>query len=124
MVKIADYILDGALERFREVDTVHACSAEPATFGDVATYSLGSYAVASAPSIVDGATEGRRVILPAVFGITASATGTATHYAVVDAASSRLLQTNSLDAPVAVTSGESFDLESIECQFNDADSSA
>lgn len=124
MVYIADYVLDGALEKFRELDTVHACSAEPTTFAEVSTYSLGNYSVGSVPAITDGSTEGRRVVLPAKFNIAATGTGTATHYAVVDAASSRLLQTNALDASVDVVSGENFDMQQIECQFNDADSAS
>ncbi|MDG4922228.1 hypothetical protein, partial [Mesorhizobium sp. WSM4989] len=48
---------------------------------------------------------GRRVTVAAITtGMTASATGTATHYAIVDQTNSRLLVTGALTASQAITS--------------------
>ena len=55
---------------------------------------------------------GREVVVAAISDGTVTATGTATHYAILDTVNSRLLATGSLSASQAVTSGNTFTLSS------------
>jgi hypothetical protein len=92
-----------------EVDKIVICSALPTTYTEAnATYALGnktSYAVGSPANRSGG---GREVTCPAVTGGTVTATGTATHSALIDTVNSRLLEAKALSASQAVTSGNTW----------------
>lgn len=91
---------------------VDVCSSEPANQGAISGVSLGT--VSSGVTFTgpaDGDTSGRKITLDAVSG-TASATGTATHWAISNG-SSILVATGTITSQ-PVTSGNSFSLAAIK----------
>jgi hypothetical protein len=83
------------------------CSTQPTTYAEAhATYMLASVALtpASAFSIADGDTSGRKVTLAAQNGISVTASGTALHYALTITGSSTLLLVGTVTSQ-ALTSG-------------------
>lgn len=66
-----------------------------------------------------GATDGRRVIVPAITDGSVTASQTATHWALTDG-TSVLLATGALSSSQAVTSGNTFTLDAISITIRDA----
>ena len=82
------------------------------------TYTLGNDTV-NTGSTVAGATNGRRVIVPAITAGSVTGTGTATHWALTNG-SSILVATGPMSASVGVTSGNTFSLDAISLTIRDA----
>ena len=114
MASIADRVYDNGLTVLdTEANKILITSAEATTYTQAnATYALGNSTSLSigAPAARSGG--GREVTIAAITDGSVTATGTATHYAIVDTANSRLLATGSLSASQAVTSGNTFTLSS------------
>ena len=113
MPTIADRVFDNGLTVLdTEANALYICSLEPTTYTQAtSTNALGNATGAnftgiSAPSDRPGG--GRRVTVSAITNGSVTATGTATHYAIVDTVNSRLLVTGALTASQVVTSGNSF----------------
>lgn len=103
-----DVLDDGLNVLTTSVSALHICSQEPTTYAEAtSTYTLGDGA-ASAGSPADKSGGGREVTVGAISGGSVTATGTATHYAVVDG--TRLLGAEALSSSQSVTSGNTFDL--------------
>ena len=101
-----------------EVDKLFICSQEPTNFAQASsTYALG---VKNGPTISapqDRTPSGRKVVLAAVESgspgsVTAS--GTATHYALVDSVNSRLLATAPIGASQVVSNGNTWTSGSVD----------
>lgn len=108
-----DAIFDSGLSTLTSATkTLHITSQQVTAFGDVATYTLGNKASPTIGSPADRSGGGREVTVSAISGGTVSGSGTATHYAVVDTANSKVLASNSLSASQSVTSGNTFSLAS------------
>jgi hypothetical protein len=110
---LADRVLDNGLTVLDlEATHVHLCSAEPATWANVGTLTLGNAACSiGAPAARPGG--GRQVTVAAIANtgtVTAASPTTATHYAVVDQTNSRLLAAAPLVASQTVTGGNTFSL--------------
>lgn len=96
-------ILDNGLQVLTDdVDELHYCSQEPASYAEVATYSLGLKASPTVSAPEAGDPSGRQVTVSAVVDGAASADGTITHYALVDTNTSRLLAANEVAESKAV----------------------
>lgn len=100
-----------------EADRLYLCSSEPTTFTEASsTFALGNKAGA-AGSICGSPTaatpNGRKVSTAAITDGSITATGTASWYAIVDFANSRLLAKGAVTPPVAVTSGQPFTFNSV-----------
>jgi hypothetical protein len=112
MASIADRVYDNGLTVLdTEANKILITSAEATTYTQAnATYALGNSTSLSigAPAARSGG--GREVTIAAITDGSVTATGTATHYAIVDTVNSRLLATGSLSASQAVTSGNTFTL--------------
>lgn len=91
---------------------LHILSQQPTTYAEVATYTLGNKATPSVAVPSNKSGGGREVVVAAITNGSVTATGTATHYAIVDATGSRLLATHTLAASQAVTNGNTFTLGS------------
>lgn len=92
-----------------EADEFHICNAEPATYAAATTTnSLGSTSSLSIGAPADRAAGGREVQVEAVTDGSVDTTGTASHYALVDTANSRLLAAGALSASQSVTSGNTW----------------
>lgn len=110
MAFLNDEILDAALALLdTATTTLHICSQEPATRTEAtATYTLGNKTSLSIGAPADRSPNGRQVTVASFSDGTVTATGTATHYAIVDG--TRLLATNVLDDSQVVTNGNPFSL--------------
>ncbi len=111
-----DRVLDNGLSALTaEGNKVVICSQLPSDFtGANATYALGYKTSVTVGSPAAASPSGRKVTIPSITGGTVSGTNTATHWALVDTVNSRLLAANTLSAPQAVTSGNTFSLGAID----------
>lgn len=122
MAYIADYVLDAALSKLdTEANRLDICSQEPVTYAEAtATYTLGNKTSLSVGAPGNRTPNGREVVVAAITDGAVTATGTATHWAIVDTVNSRLLATGSLSASQAVTNGNVFTLGSFAIGIPDA----
>jgi hypothetical protein len=96
-----------------EANKIVITSQEATTFTNAnATYALGNSTSLSIAAPSDRSGGGREVVVAAISDGSVTATGTATHYAILDTTNSRLLATSTLSASQSVTSGNSFTLAS------------
>jgi hypothetical protein len=98
---------------------IDICSSEPATFAAIAGVTLGNKTGLNTGATEDGATNGRRVIVPAITDGTVTGDGTATHWALSDG-SAILVATGALSSSQAVTNGNTFTLDAISITIADA----
>jgi hypothetical protein len=114
MAFVNSRVLDFGLNELTNTTALHICSQEPATYTEaITTYTLGNKASPTIGSIVAGSPSGRAITVSAITDGSVTATGTATHYALVDTVNSRLLLAQSLSASQAVTNGNTFTLSQI-----------
>lgn len=121
MAYINDEVFDQGLDYADTNGTrIDICSQEPASYAAAtSTYTLGNKTGLNTGATQNGATDGRRVIVPAITDGTVTATGTATHWALTDG-SAVLIATGALSASQAVTSGNTFTLDAISITIRDA----
>lgn len=115
MATLNDRVFDNGLTVLdTEANEIHITSQEATTFANAtSTYTLGDSSSLSIGAPQDRTGGGREVVVAATTDGSVTGTGTATHYAIVDTANSRLLATGSLAASQSVTSGNTFTLSSI-----------
>ena len=103
-----------------EANKVLVTSQEAGTYAEAnSTYALGNSTSLSIGAPADRSGGGRKVAVAAITDGSVTATGTATHYALVDTNSSRLLATGALTASQAVTSGNTFTLATFDIGIPD-----
>ena len=114
MATLNDRVFDNGLTVLdTEANKIVITSQEATTYAEThATYALGDSTSLSIGAPQDRTAGGREVVVAAISDGTVTATGTATHYAILDTVNSRLLATGSLSASQAVTSGNTFTLSS------------
>lgn len=120
MSYINDEVFDQGLDYADTNGTrIDICSQEPTTYAEAtSTYTLGNKTGLNTGATEAGATDGRRVIVPAITDGTVTSTDTATHWALTDG-SSILVATGALTASQAVTSGNDFTLDAISITIRD-----
>jgi len=121
MPYINDEIFDQGLDYADTNGTrIDICSQEPTNYTQAtSTYTLGNKTGLNTGATQNGATDGRRVIVPAITDGSVTGSGTATHWALTDG-SSVLLATGALSSSQAVTSGNTFTLDAISITIRDA----
>jgi len=121
MAYINDEVFDQGLDYADTNGTrIDICSQEPTTYAEAtSTYTLGNKTGLNTGATEAGATDGRRVIVPAITDGSVTATGTASHWALTDG-SSILVATGSLSSSQSVTSGNTFTLDAISITIRDA----
>jgi len=93
---------------------------EPTTYAEAtSTYTCGNKTGLNTGATEAGATDGRRVIVPAITDGSVTATQTAGWWALTDG-SSILVATGALSSTQAVTSGNTFTLDAISITIRDA----
>ena len=103
-----------------EANKVLVTSQEASTYAEAdSTYALGNSTSLSIGAPADRSGGGRKVAVAAITDGSVTATGTATHYALVDTNNSRLLATGALTASQAVTSGNTFTLATFDIGIPD-----
>ena len=115
MATLNDRVLDNGLTVLdTEANKIVITSQEATTYAEAnATYALGNSTSISIGAPADRTGGGREVVVAAITNGSITATGTATHYAIIDTANTRLLATSTLTASQAVTSGNKFTLSSV-----------
>ncbi len=112
MSYLHDDVLDAALQELIDnVDGFYLCSQEPTTYAEAtSTYALGSK---SSPTLgsIGNVTGGRSLTVSAFTDGSCSASGTATHWALVDSVTSKLYATQALSASQNVISGNDFTID-------------
>jgi hypothetical protein len=113
---ISDRILDLGLNVLdTEANRLDICSSEPTTYAAATgSASLGNKTSLSIGAPATRTPSGRRVTVAAFSDGSVTATGTATHWAIVDTANSRLLATGNLASSQAVTNGNVFTLPAFD----------
>jgi hypothetical protein len=121
MPYINDEVFDQGLDYADTNGTrIDICSQEPTTYAQAtSTYTLGNKTGLNTGATQNGATDGRRVVVPAITDGTVTGTGTATHWALTDG-SGVLIATGALSSSQAVTSGNTFTLDAISITIRDA----
>jgi len=123
MPYLNDADLDALLNNARpDMETLHICSQEPTNYTEASsTYSLGNKAAPSVAAPSDRGGGGREVVVSAISDENVTATGTATHWAMVrNTATARLVATGALASSQAVTNGNTFTLSSFSVGVTDA----
>ncbi len=121
MATLGDRVFDAGLSALdTEANKILVTSQEAGTFTEAnATYALGNSTSLSIAAPSDRTGGGRKVTVAAISDGSITATGTATHYAIVDTTNSRLLATAALTASQAVTSGNTFTLATFDIGIPD-----
>jgi hypothetical protein len=112
---LADYVLDNGLAAIStEAHTIVICSQDPTTFTEAtSTYKVGhkTWAVGGAAGApVARSPKGRKVMTTAIIDGTVDATATATAWAILDLANSRVHANGAVDAssPMQATGTDAF----------------
>ena len=115
MATLNDRVLDNGLTVLdTEANKIVITSQEATTYTEAnATYALGNSTSISIGAPADRSGGGHEVVVAAITDGSVTGTGTATHYAIIDTANTRLLATSTLTASQAVTSGNTFTLSSV-----------
>ncbi|MGB2032120.1 MAG: hypothetical protein ACPHX9_07605 [Candidatus Poseidoniaceae archaeon] len=121
MATLGDRVFDNGLTVLdTEANKILVTSQEATTFTEAnATYALGNSTSLSINAPADRTGGGRKVTVAAISDGSITATGTATHYAIVDTTNSRLLATAALTASQSVTSGNTFTLATFDIGIPD-----
>ena len=121
MAYINDEVFDQGLDYADTNGTrIDICSSEPATYtAATSTVTLGNKTGLNTGATQAGATDGRRVIVPAITDGAVTATGSATHWALTDGASI-LIATGALSTAQSVTNTNTFTLDAISITIRDA----
>jgi hypothetical protein len=113
MAYFSDYLLDLALANLDTAgdklyicsDTLSVSNATPPSFAEVtSTYALGNKTGISIGAPENGASNGRKVTVASLATGDVTATGTATKWAIVDSANSRVLVAGTLSASQVISS--------------------
>jgi len=112
MPALNDRVFDSGLTIIdSETTALHILSADPGlTYANIATYTLGNKASPAIAAPSDRSGGGREVVVSAITDGSVTGTGTASHFALIDSANSRILASGALSATQAVTSGNTFTL--------------
>jgi hypothetical protein len=121
MATLNDRVFDNGLTVLdTEADKIVITSQAATTYTEAnATYALGNSTSLSIAAPTDRAGGGREVVVAAITDGAVTATGTASHYAIIDTANSRLLAVSTLTAGQAVTNGNTFTLSSVSIGIPD-----
>ena len=121
MATLGDRVFDNGLSVLdTEANKILVTSQEATTFTNAnSTYALGNSTSLSINAPADRTGGGRKVTVAAISDGSITATGTATHYAIVDTGNSRLLATAALTASQSVTNGNTFTLATFDIGIPD-----
>lgn len=120
--RVDSSVLDNGLSALKSnATTIHITSAEPTSFANVATVTLGNKNFGAGnvfpAAIAAGAPNGRKVTTAAVTDGSVTATGTATNWAIVSG--TVLLACGTLSASQGVTNGNVFTLGAFDIRLPD-----
>ncbi len=89
------------------------------TWGNIATYKLGSKATPAIAAPSDRTGGGMEVVIAAITDGSCTATGNATHYALTDDSASEIIVSGALSGTLSMTSGGTFATDSFSVGIPD-----
>ena len=113
MAFIGDRVFDFGLQVLgTECNMLTLCTQEPTTYTEArTTYKIADKTTPTITLPSDRVGGGRESVIEAITtGGQVTTNGTATHYALIDTATNRLLATNSLSSSIALTTTDNFTL--------------
>jgi len=121
MPYIHDDILDAACSKISsDVENLYITSQEAATYAEAqTTYKLGTKATPSFTGPADGDVSGRKITVDAITDGVVDSTGTATHWALCDNSTTKLIAAGPLDSGQGVTATNTFTLTAFDIEFPD-----
>lgn len=123
MAYINDTVFDNGLTTLdtngTRIDITNNAAGEPATYANVTTNTLGNDTVNTGAPGNSSSGTGRSVVVPAITAGSVTGTGTAGYWALTNGTDT-LYAAGPLTATQAVTSGNTFTLDSIEIFIRDA----
>jgi len=121
MAFLNDRVFDNGLSVLdTEANKILVTSQEAGDYTEAnSTYALGNSTSLSIAAPADRSGGGRKVVVSAISDGSITATGTATHYAIVDTVNSRLLAAAALTASQSVTNGNTFTLATFDIGIPD-----
>jgi len=123
---MAGYLNDRVLDfGLNEIDTnankLLICNALPTTYAEAnATFAMGNKTGPTISAPQDNGSNGRKVVISAITDGALTATGTGSHWALVDTANSRLLAAGPVATPQSVANGGIFTTSSFDIYIPDA----
>lgn len=117
-------VLDAALDEIATGNEINVCSAQPTTYAEAhTTYMLAQHAMTIGDgsgdyTVGDGDASGRKVAVTQQADITITNSGTATHVAIVDTATSTLLLVTTCTAQ-ALTAGNTVTIPTFDDEIAD-----
>lgn len=114
-----DSVLDAALDKIATATTLHICSGTPATRATVLSSSLANITVDGSDfTKANGTTDGRKTTVGAQTGVSVTATGTPSRYALIDGTT--LLAWADVDpGSPGLTSGSTVDIPAVAFELGD-----
>jgi len=121
MAYLHDDILDAACTKIStDTENLYITSQEATDFTDASsTHKLGTKASPSFTGPADGDATGRKITVDAITDGTVDTGGSASHWALTDNSTSKLLATGALDSPQTVTATNTFTLTAFDIEFPD-----
>lgn len=122
MAFISDYVFDLALAYLdTSGNRLDICSLEPVTFASAtSTHTLGNKTSLTIGAPADRTPTGRKVTVAAITDGSVTGNGTASHWAISDTGSSRLIATGLLSSSQVVAAGNVFTLAAFDVGIADA----
>lgn len=102
---------DGLNQAATDGDTFVVCSSEPANYAGAAAVTLGSAACTC--TVGAGTGSGRKLTMGQIAALTASATGSGTHWAITNG-TSILVATGAMSSPLAMTNGTDYQINGFD----------
>ena len=112
MAYIHPDVQDAALTEIKDATILHILTAEPATYANIATYTVGNKANPAFGANGAGDPNGRQFSVTAISDGNVTGTNPAAFWCLADVSGSRLLAAGSLSGSQVVTSGNVFTLAS------------
>jgi phosphatidylethanolamine-binding protein (PEBP) family uncharacterized protein len=110
-----DVLDDGLSVLSDDANRLDICSSEPSTYAEAtSTLTLGNKTSYSVGAPEARTPDGRKVVAAAISDGDVTGTGTASHWAITDTSTSRLLAAGSLDTSQAVTDGNTFTIDAFD----------
>lgn len=112
MPYLDDDVLDNGVGQLQaNVDEIHVCSQEPTNYTEAtSTYTLGNKSAPTISAPQDRTGGGRECEASSFSDGSATADGTASHFAWVDTVNTRLYAAQALSSTQAVSNGQTFSL--------------
>jgi hypothetical protein len=121
MPYINDLAFDAALAVVDDATVLHICTAEPSSYANVATVTLGNKTLSGAfTGPADRTPTGRKLTVAAQTAGSVTGNGSASHWALVDVSGTKVTASGALASAQTVASGNTFSTTAFDIGIPDA----